>query len=72
MKEIAEKTKFCVDNGLMVMWCCGEHKEEREAGTDGKGGEEDEDRAEGPQTKDSTSAAAAPPLLLSVAWHWAG
>jgi len=32
-EEIAEKTKFCVDNGLMVMWCCGEHKEEREAGT---------------------------------------
>jgi len=39
--------------------------EEREAGTDGKGGEEDEDRAEGPQTKDSTSAAAAPPLVCT-------
>lgn len=30
---IAEKTKFCIDNGVKVIVCVGEHKEEREAGT---------------------------------------
>lgn len=30
--QIADKTKFAIDHGLKVIWCCGEHKEERESG----------------------------------------
>lgn len=29
---VASKTKFAVDGGLSVIWCCGESLEEREAG----------------------------------------
>lgn len=29
---VASKTKFATDNGLSVIWCCGESLEEREAG----------------------------------------
>lgn len=30
---IASKTKFATDNGVSVIWCCGESLEEREAGS---------------------------------------
>ncbi|EJT74244.1 triosephosphate isomerase [Gaeumannomyces tritici R3-111a-1] len=29
---VASKTKYALDNGLSVIWCCGESLEEREAG----------------------------------------
>lgn len=29
---VASKTKFAIDGGLSVVWCCGESLEEREAG----------------------------------------
>jgi triosephosphate isomerase len=29
---VASKTKFATDNGVSVIWCCGESLEEREAG----------------------------------------
>lgn len=30
---VASKTKYATDNGLSVIWCCGESLEEREAGS---------------------------------------
>lgn len=30
---VASKTKYAIDNGVSVIWCCGESLEEREAGS---------------------------------------
>ncbi|KAL2133884.1 hypothetical protein VTI74DRAFT_1500 [Chaetomium olivicolor] len=30
---VASKTKFAIDGGISVIWCCGESLQEREAGT---------------------------------------
>ncbi|KAH6694044.1 triosephosphate isomerase [Plectosphaerella plurivora] len=32
-EAVASKTKYATDNGVSVIWCCGESLEEREAGT---------------------------------------